>query len=174
MSSDNFYREQKMPSPTRVVWNIFSSDVVSMVGFFGVLVLLILCFVGSYLAPYALDQQFLGYQLTPPSWSHYGDVAFFFGTDDLGRDILSRLLIGTKSTFGAAILVTLIATLIGLVLGCLAGMTRGLKSAIFNHILDTLLSIPSLLLAIIVVAFMGASLENAMLAICLALIPRMV
>ncbi len=92
-----------------------------MVGFVGVLVLLILCFVGSYLAPYALDQQFLGYQLTPPSWSHYGEVAFFFGTDDLGRDILSRLLIGTKSTFGAAILVTLIATLIGLVLGCLAG-----------------------------------------------------
>lgn len=115
----------------------------------------------------------LGYQLTPilvTLWRR----CFLFGTDDLGRDILSRLLIGTKSTFGAAILVTLVATLIGLVLGCLAGMTRGLKSAIFNHILDTLLSIPSLLLAIIVVAFMGASLQNAMLAICLALIPRMV
>ncbi len=174
MSSDNFYREQKMPSPTRVVWNLFSSDILSMVGFFGVLLLLLLCFIGSYLAPYALDQQFLGYQLTPPSWSHYGEVAFFFGTDDLGRDILSRLLIGAKSTFGSALLVTFIATVVGLVLGCLAGMTRGLKSAIFNHVLDTLLSIPSLLLAIIVVAFMGASLENAMLAICLALIPRMV
>ncbi|MBP6121149.1 MULTISPECIES: putrescine export ABC transporter permease SapC [Providencia] len=174
MSSDNFYREQKMPSPTRVVWNLFSSDILSMVGFFGVLLLLVLCFIGSYLAPYALDQQFLGYQLTPPSWSHYGEVAFFFGTDDLGRDILSRLLIGAKSTFGSALLVTFIATVVGLVLGCLAGMTRGLKSAIFNHVLDTLLSIPSLLLAIIVVAFMGASLENAMLAICLALIPRMV
>lgn len=98
----------------------------------------------------------------------------FLGTDDLGRDILSRLLIGTKSTFGSAIIVTFAATVVGLVLGCLAGMSHGIKSAILNHILDTLLSIPSLLLAIIVVAFVGASLEHAMLAIWLALIPRMV
>lgn len=174
MSSDNFYREQKMPSPARVVWNLFSSDVVSMIGFYGVLLLLLLTFFGSYIAPYVIDQQFLGYQLNPPSWSHYGNVAFFLGTDDLGRDILSRLLIGTKSTFGSAIIVTFAATVVGLVLGCLAGMSHGIKSAILNHILDTLLSIPSLLLAIIVVAFVGASLEHAMLAIWLALIPRMV
>lgn len=96
----------------------------------------------------------------------------FLGTDDLGRDILSRLLIGTKSTFGSAIIVTFAATVVGLVLGCLAGMSHGIKSAILNHILDTLLSIPSLLLAIIVVAFVGASLEHAMLAIWLALIPE--
>ncbi|VFS53788.1 Peptide transport system permease protein sapC [Moellerella wisconsensis] len=78
MSSDNFYREQKMPSPARVVWNLFSSDVVSMIGFYGVLLLLLLTFFGSYIAPYVIDQQFLGYQLIPPSWSHYGNVAFFF------------------------------------------------------------------------------------------------
>ncbi len=174
MSSDSYYRQQKMPSPARVVWNIFSSDVVSMIGFYGLLILFLLTFFGSYLAPYAIDQQFLGHQLLPPSWSHYGNVAFFLGTDDLGRDILSRLLIGAKSTFGSAVIVTLGAAIVGLILGCLAGMTHGLKSAVLTHILDTFLSIPSLLLAIIVVAFVGTSLEHAMLAIWLALIPRMV
>lgn len=74
-------------------------------------------------------------------------------------------------TFGGAFIVTFAATLMGLIMGCLAGMTHGLKSAVLNHILDTLLSIPSLLLAIIVVAFVGASLEHAMIAIWLALLP---
>ena len=61
-----------------------------------------------------------------------------------------------------------------IVLGVFAGITRGLRSAILNHVLDTLLAIPSLLLAIIVVAFVGPSLEHAMFAVWLALLPRMV
>lgn len=174
MSSDNFYREQKMPSPIRVVWRFFSNDILAMTGFYGIAFLLVLTLFGSYLAPYTINQQFLGYQLLPPSWSHYGNVAFFLGTDDLGRDILSRLLIGTASTFGSALVITISTTLVGLILGCLAGITHGLKSAILNHVLDTLLSIPSVLLAIIIVAFAGSSLENAMIAIWLALLPRIV
>ncbi|NHB95532.1 putrescine export ABC transporter permease SapC [Photorhabdus stackebrandtii] len=174
MPLDNFYREKKMPSPIKVIWHFFSSDMLAMTGFYGVFILVALSLFGGYLAPYQLDQQFLGHQLLPPSWSHHGNIAFFLGTDDLGRDILSRLLIGTASTFGSALLVTLAAALCGLIIGCLAGMTRGLKSAVLNHILDSLLSIPSLLLAIIIVAFVGASLSHAIIAIWLALLPRIV
>jgi cationic peptide transport system permease protein len=115
-----------------------------------------------------------GYQLLPPSWSRYGEVSFFLGTDDLGRDVLSRLLSGAAPTVGGAFVVTLAATLVGLVLGVFAGATHGLRSAVLNHILDTLLSIPSLLLAIIVVAFAGPHLSHAMFAVWLALLPRMV
>jgi cationic peptide transport system permease protein len=64
------------------------------------------------------------------------------GTDDLGRDVLSRLLSGAAPTVGGAFVVTLGATLFGLVLGVIAGSTHGLRSAVMNHILDTLLSIP--------------------------------
>lgn len=78
----------------------------------------------------------------PPSWSRYGEVSFFLGTDDLGRDVLSRLLSGAAPTVGGAFVVTLGATLFGLVLGVIAGSTHGLRSAVMNHILDTLLSIP--------------------------------
>ncbi len=69
---------------------------------------------------------------------------------------------------------TLAATLCGLVLGVFAGATHGLRSAVLNHILDTLLSLPTLLLAIIVVAFSGPHLSHAMFAVWLALLPRMV
>lgn len=174
MLSDNIYREKRMPSPLRHMWRIFYHDPMAMIGFYGFIGLLFLCLFGTLVAPYALDQQFLGYQLLPPSWSRYGDVSFFLGTDDLGRDVLSRLLTGTAPTFGAALLVTLIASVFGVALGVLAGITRGLRSAALNHVLDTLLSIPSLLLAIVVVAFLGPKLEHAMLAVCLALLPRIV
>ncbi|HGE8374442.1 TPA: putrescine export ABC transporter permease SapC [Serratia marcescens] len=174
MPFDNVYREKKMPSPLRYTWRIFYGDALAMIGFYGVIALLLLSMFGSLLAPYALDQQFLGYQLLPPSWSRYGNVSFFLGTDDLGRDILSRLLTGTAATFGSALAVTLAAAFCGVILGVFAGVTHGLRSAVLNHILDTLLSIPSLLLAIVVVAFIGPKLEHAMLAVWLALLPRMV
>lgn len=62
--------------------------------------LLGLCLFGKLLAPYDVGQQFLGYQMLPPSWSHYGEVSFFLGTDDLGRDLLSRLLSGAAPPWG--------------------------------------------------------------------------
>ena len=172
MPFDNVYREKQVPSPLRHTWGIFYRDTLSMIGFYGVIGLLFLCVFGHLLAPYALDQQFLGYQLLPPSWSRYGNVGFFLGTDDLGRDLLSRILTGAAPTIGGALVITLAASLCGVIIGVLAGISRGLKSAILNHVLDTLLSIPSLLLAIVVVAFLGPKLEHALLAVWLALLPR--
>ncbi|MFV9686401.1 putrescine export ABC transporter permease SapC [Pantoea sp. KXB45] len=174
MPVDNIYAEKRLPSAFRQSWQHFYSKPISMVGLYGFGALLLLCLFGGLVAPYGIDQQFLGYQLLPPSWSRYGDVSFFLGTDDLGRDVLSRLLSGAGPTVGSAMLVTIFATLGALVLGVLAGMTHGIRSAVMNHVLDTLLSIPSLLLAIIVVAFLGPRLEHALLAVWLALMPRLV
>ena len=174
MPADNIYAEKRPSSPFRYIWRLFYHDTSAMIGFYGFIVLLLLCLFGGWLAPYGLDQQFLGYQLLPPSWSRYGDVSFFLGTDDLGRDVLSRLLSGALPTVGSALLVTLAAALCAVGLGVLAGITRGLRSAIMNHVLDILLSIPSLLLAIVVVAFIGPRLEHALLAVWLALLPRLV
>ncbi|CRK85445.1 Peptide transport system permease protein SapC [Candidatus Providencia siddallii] len=174
MFLDNFYTEKKIPSQLSNIRMRLSSDISFMIGFFCVLLLLIVCCTGQYLAPYAFDQQFVDYKLISPSWLHYGKNVFFLGTDNFGHDLLSRLLIGTKYTFGSALLVTFIAIVFGLVIGSLAGITKGFKSVFLNHILDILLFIPSLLLTMIVVIFIGVSFKNAMLAICLSLIPRMV
>jgi cationic peptide transport system permease protein len=88
--------------------------------------------------------------------------------------VLSRLLSGAAPTVGGAFVVTFAATICGLALGIFAGSTHGLRSAVLNHILDTLLSIPSLLLAIVVVAFAGPHLSHAMFAVWLAILPRIV
>ncbi|MDR3433766.1 MAG: peptide ABC transporter permease SapC [Rouxiella aceris] len=173
MPLDNVYLEKQVASPLLYTWRIFYRDGLSMTGFYGVIALIFLCLFGSLLAPYQLDQQFLGYQLLPPSWSRYGDVSFFLGTDDLGRDLLSRILSGAAPTIGGGILVTLAAAVFAVVIGVLAGSMRGLRSAVLNHILDTLLAIPSMLLAIVVVAFIGPKLEHALLAVWMALLPRM-
>ena len=174
MSFDSVYREKRPPSTLRLTWNKFYRDTSAMIGLYGCSALIFLCLLGGLLSPYQVDQQFLGYQLLPPSWSHYGEVSFFLGTDDLGRDVLSRMLSGAAPTVGSAIVVTLGATLFGIIIGVIAGSTRGLRSAALNHVLDTLLFIPSLLLAIIVVAFSGPGLTHAMFAVWLALLPRLV
>ncbi|HSG52458.1 MAG TPA: ABC transporter permease subunit, partial [Rheinheimera sp.] len=112
--------------------------------------------------------------LLPPSWSELGQVHYPLGTDDLGRDLFSRLLIGARYTFGIAIITVLGALIMGLLLGTLAGMSKGVKSSVFNHILDLALTIPSLLLAIIIVAILGPGLYNTTWAIMLALLPQFV
>ena len=112
-----------------------------------------------------------GRLLLAPSWASTGNIDYFLGTDDLGRDILSRLVVGARLTFGNALLVVVIALLVGSAIGILGGMSKGVKSSVLHHLLDTLLSIPSLLLAIIVVAILGPGLFNTLIAITLALIP---
>ncbi|VTM55025.1 peptide transport system permease protein sapC [Klebsiella pneumoniae] len=174
MPYDSVYLEKRPPGALRTVWRKFYGDTTAMIGLYGCAGLLLLCVFGGWFAPYGIDQQFLGYQLLPPSWSRYGEVSFFLGTDDLGP----RCAEPTAERRGAhrrrRFVVTLGATLFGLVLGVIAGSTHGLRSAVMNHILDTLLSIPSLLLAIIVVAFAGPHLSHAMFAVWAGAAARMV
>ena len=87
MPYDNVYSEKRTPGALRTVWRNFYGDTTAMIGFYGCIGLVLLCVLGSWFAPYGIDQQFLGYQLLPPSWSRYGEVSFFLGTDDLGRDV---------------------------------------------------------------------------------------
>ncbi|UKA30228.1 putrescine export ABC transporter permease SapC [Photobacterium damselae] len=173
MPSNNVYLEEVIPTQWERTWQHFRANSLAMFGLWCLLFLLLVTCTAHWLAPYSPIQQ-VGELLMPPSWDNSGHVEFFFGTDDLGRDILSRLLIGTQLTFGYALLIALAASVIGFAIGVLAGMTKGLKSSILNHILDTVLSIPSLLLAIIMVAYMGPGEAHILLAVWLALIPRFI
>ncbi|MGL5360338.1 MAG: ABC transporter permease subunit, partial [Shewanella sp.] len=88
--------------------------------------------------------------------------------------IFSRLLHGVHLTFGMALLIVITALITGFIIGSFSGMMRGLKSSILGHLLDALLSIPSLLMAILVVAVLGPGLDNVFWAVGIALTPQFV
>ncbi|UGA56006.1 ABC transporter permease subunit [Vibrio sp. VB16] len=173
MLTNSIYQEEHIPTQFERFAKSYRSNSLAMFGMWCLILVVLITLTAQWIAPHDPNLQ-TGHLLVPPSWATEGSIEYFLGTDDLGRDILSRILTGSQFTFGASILVTIIAGLIGSSIGILAGMTRGLLSSTLNHLLDTVMSIPSLLLAIIFVAFLGFGEFNIMLAIGLALIPRFI
>lgn len=153
------------------IWQLFYKDKVALFSLYLFMLLVLTALFSSILAPYPSDMQFVGFELMPPSWVEGGKISYFFGTDDIGRDLFSRLIIGTSYTLGSALIVVTITVILGSLLGIWAGMSRGLKSRFLGHFFDTFLSIPILLIAIVIATLMKPSLVNAMLAITLALLP---
>ncbi|MBU2114286.1 MAG: ABC transporter permease subunit [Gammaproteobacteria bacterium] len=161
-------------SPARQLWRDFSRQHSALAGLILFSMFFALAVLSPLLTPHDPYLQNDSMLLLPPSWSDNGLVQYPLGTDDLGRDIFSRLLIGARYTFGIAVVTVIGALLMGILLGTLAGMSKGLKSSVFNHILDLALTIPSLLLAIIIVAILGPGLMNTTWAIMVALLPQFV
>ncbi|QLD32911.1 ABC transporter permease subunit [Mannheimia varigena] len=155
-------------------WLSFRQDKVALGSFYLLLLLLTLVFLGSLLAPYNYNEQFIGLELMPPSWDDKGQIRHFFGTDDLGRDILSRIMYGFYYTVGSALLITFLIGLIGGSIGIYAGLRKGQSVWFISHLFDTFLFMPILLIAIIIATLMDASLMNAMLAIFLAMLPHFI
>jgi len=173
MPNINIYPEDRPLTPWQLVWRRFRANTIAMCALWAVGSLLLLSLFGGWLAPHLPDAQ-MGILLQSPSWYEEGHVALFFGTDDLGRDILSRLIYGVHLTFGSSLMVASIALVIGVSIGVLAGLSRGFLSSVLHHLLDTTLSVPSLLIAVIVVSVLGPGLNNALMAILLALIPQFI
>ncbi len=174
MPQNDIYNEVEYPGPYQQAWGKFKQNHVSWVCFCIVMFFIFVAVIGPFISPYSPYHQDTGYVLLPPSWQSAGNVHFLLGTDDLGRDVFSRLIHGTSLTFGISLLVAFGALVIGVSLGALAGMSKGIRSSIFNHLLDAILSIPSLLLAVVIVAILGPGLNNTIWAVLLVLIPQFV
>ena len=153
------------------IWLIFRKDKIALGSLYAFVILILCALCSGLIAPYSSETQFVGKELLPPSWFDRGEIAYFFGTDDIGRDIFSRILIGTSYTLGAALIVVIFTALVGGALGLIAGISEGMKSRLLSHFLDAFLTIPILLIAIIIATLMEPNLLNAMLAITLALLP---
>jgi peptide/nickel transport system permease protein len=145
----------------------FARDIPALFGLIIVLSALIIAVIGEWIAPYPGDiaASHLSQRLRPPS------ADFPFGTDNLGRDILSRVIMGTRGALQVALGVVALAILIGVPLGLIAGYTRGWLSEIIMRVTDVFLSLPQLVLALALAQLMRPSLETAMIALALTYWP---
>ena len=124
------------------------------------------------LAPHDPTEQFRDTLRQPPAWEDGGSWQFIFGTDDVGRDMLSRLIYGARFSLAIGLVVVTGALFTGVILGLLAGYFRGVVDVVIMRVMDVILAFPSLLLALVMVAILGPGLVNAMIAIALVLQPH--
>jgi peptide/nickel transport system permease protein/dipeptide transport system permease protein len=141
----------------------------------GLIIITVFIFCGilaPYLSPHDPLEVSLYDQIKPPVWHETGTWNNILGTDDLGRDILSRLIYGARVSLAVAVFSVGLAFFFGTLLGCISGYYKGSLDNIIMRIMDMILSFPYILLAIVVVAYLGPSLRNAMIAIAITYIPR--
>lgn len=161
-------------SNTKLAWQVFSHNKSAMTGGLILLIILLMSLVGPWFAPHDPAQQFSDKILTPPLWYDSGDFVTPLGTDDLGRDMLSRLLYGARLSLKLTIMIVFAAAFIGIILGAAAAFLNSGLRTLLMRFMDLLLSLPSLLLAIAIVAIIGPGLPNAVYAVVIVLIPQFV
>jgi peptide/nickel transport system permease protein len=145
----------------------FFSNRLALFGASVMAVFILLAIFAPLIAPYDPLQQELTEKFAPPSAAHP------FGQDELGRDILSRVIFGARISLTAGLAAVALATAAGTIIGVVAGYFGGRPDSVLMRLMDVLLAFPSILLAIVIVSVLGASLTNAMLAIGIVFIPQM-
>ena len=137
----------------------------ALIGGMIVLILMAVALLAPLIAPYDPNEQIRGARLIPPSSEHW------FGTDEFGRDMLSRIIHGARVSLRIGIISTGIALVFGTAMGLIGGYFGGRVDQIISFLIDALMAFPSLILALAIVAVLGPSLENTMIAIGVRGIP---
>jgi len=160
------------PHPLREFWDYFRQNRGALIGLAIVTGLILLALLAKVIAPHSPIEQFRDSTLVPPVWQQGGNARFLLGTDPVGRDILSRLIHGTRLSLAIGLVSVSLSLCIGVVLGLLAGFYRGVIEFAIMRLMDIMLAVPTLLLAIAVVAILGPGLMNAMYAIAIVMLPN--
>ena len=158
-------QQDRVKGPWLEAWLSFKKSKSALVGSGIVLFFVLIAIFGPLFAPQGINDQNLSLRLQPPS------AEFWFGTDDLGRDVFSRILHGTRISLTVGLSAVLISAVVGSFLGIIAGYYGRFVDTVISRIFDIMLAFPSILLAIAVVSILGPSLQNALIAISIINIP---
>ncbi|MCL5951699.1 MAG: ABC transporter permease [Chloroflexi bacterium] len=152
-------------SSWRRFWRVFIGRRVVILGAAIILLLLFVALTANFISPYDPYQQNLRNALQQPSAAH------LLGTDALGRDTLSRVIYGSRTSLAVGLIATAIGGLIGMTLGLLAGYFGGLVNTLIMRFTDALMAIPMLILALAIGAALGGGLTNVIISLGIAIIP---
>jgi len=165
-------KKEAAPVPERAVgpwlegWRSFKKSKVSLVGAGIVIFFVLLAIIGPFISPQGINEQDLTKRLLAPSADHW------FGTDDFGRDIFSRIIHGARISLWVGFFSVILSVIMGSLLGIIAGYYGKWIDTIISRIFDIMLAFPSMLLAIAVVSVLGPSLQNALIAIAIINVPN--
>ncbi|HJS32257.1 MAG TPA: dipeptide ABC transporter permease DppC, partial [Alphaproteobacteria bacterium] len=157
-------RDRVPPHPLVEFWRYFRQNKGAVLGLAIIAALTLVAVFADVLAPHPPAEQYRDALLAPPVWVEGSSTRFILGTDDIGRDMLSRLIHGARVSMLVGISVITLGLVVGVTLGLLAGFFPGILGIAIMRAMDTLLALPALLLAIVIVAILGPGLFNAMLA----------
>ncbi|QKJ23418.1 ABC transporter permease [Poseidonibacter lekithochrous] len=149
----------------------FRKNKSALIGLYIVAILILCALLAPVLAPYDPLIQNLENRLIPPFWAEGGSFAHILGTDDFGRDLLSRIIYGARISLMIGVVSVGISLFFGLIMGACAGYFGGKVDIIIMRVVDIMLSIPAILLAIVIVSILGPDLMNAMIAIGIVGVP---
>ena len=153
------------PTSTDSAWRLFLRNRASVVGLVVIGVVVVCAVFGPLIAPYGANEIDVPNALAAPSWSH------LFGTDDLGRDVFSRVVLAASVSLRVAVIAVAISLTVGVILGMVAGYAGGVLDTALMRIVDVVFSFPVLLLALAIVAILGPGVTSAMIAIGVVYIP---
>jgi peptide/nickel transport system permease protein len=145
---------------------VFFSNRLAMFGTFVMGVFIVMAVFAPLIAPYDPLQQDLAGKFAPPSRAH------LMGQDELGRDILSRVIYGARISLTAGLAAVALATVVGTLVGMVAGYFGRWPDSVLMRLMDVVLAFPSILLAVVIVSILGPSLTNAMLAVGIVFVPQ--
>ena len=128
----------------------------------------------GFIAPHDPLEQYRGFTKLPPFWAEGSDPRFPLGTDAVGRDMLSRLMFGARISLFIGLAVMTVSMVFGILLGLAAAWFSGLVDIIIIRIMDLIMAIPSLVLAILIIAVIGPNLTNTIIAVTIVYLPRYV
>ena len=167
---------QTVERPGRLAefWHYFRENRGAVFGLWLFVAFVLIALLADFIAPHDPTAQYRPSLLLPPFWQEGGSWTFPLGTDAVGRDMLSRLLHGARYSFYVGIVVVVIAASGGILIGLIAGFAPKWLDALIMRLMDIILAFPSLLLALVLVAILGPSLTNAMIAIAIVLQPHYV
>ncbi|HET7866673.1 MAG TPA: ABC transporter permease subunit [Burkholderiaceae bacterium] len=162
------------PTEWQAFWAAFRENRGAVAGLVVLLLVAAVAVLAGVLAPHEPAEQFRDFVRLPPVWEEGGNWRFVLGTDGLGRDLLSRLIHGARVSLFIGLAVVAVSFAVGIVLGLASAFFGAAVDVAISRVMDLIMAVPSLVLAILVVAVLGPSLANTIVAVTIVYLPRYV